>query len=231
MKIALIGYGKMGRMVEAVAIRHGFEIKERFMDVRPICSDSETKTLLKDVSVLIDFSIPEAVLGNIQAACDLSKNIVVGTTGWYKQLEDAKKMVEKSNIGMVYASNFSLGINLFYRVVERAAELFKKFESYDPFIEEAHHKFKKDSPSGTALVLKKIVEDQYGEKNIPVTSVRAGYIPGKHRVSFDSLVDTVSLEHTARNREGFAEGAVLAAEWIENRKGFFEFQEVLKTFG
>ena len=230
MKIALIGYGKMGRIVETVATRRGHEVKERFMDVKPFSSDSKTKALLKDVSVLIDFSVPEAVLENIQAACDLSKHIVVGTTGWYNNLEDAKKIVEKSNIGMVYASNFSLGINLFYRIVERASELFKKFENYDPFIEEAHHKFKKDAPSGTALVLKKIVAGQYGEKDIPVTSVRAGYIPGKHKVSFDSLVDTISLEHTARNREGFAEGAILAAEWIENRKGFFEFQEVLKNF-
>ncbi len=230
MKIALIGYGKMGRMVEAVALRHGLEVKERFMDVKPFSSDSKTKNLLEDVSVLIDFSVPEAVLGNIKSACDISKNIVVGTTGWYDQLEDVKKMVEKSKIGMVYASNFSLGINLFYRIVERAAELFRKFEDYDPFIEEAHHKFKKDSPSGTALVLKKIIENQYDKKNIPITSVRAGYIPGKHRVSFDSTVDIVSLEHTARNREGFAEGAILAAKWIKSRKGFFEFQEVLKTF-
>ncbi|MGH7456025.1 MAG: 4-hydroxy-tetrahydrodipicolinate reductase, partial [bacterium] len=127
----------------------------------------------------------------------------------------------------VYGSNFSLGVNLFYQIVERAAQLFSAFDSYDPFIAESHHKFKQDAPSGTALVLQKLLAKAYGERPIPVTSVRAGYIPGTHAVSFDSAVDTIRLEHTARNREGFAEGAFLAAKWIAGRKGFYEFREML----
>jgi 4-hydroxy-tetrahydrodipicolinate reductase len=153
---------------------------------------------------------------------------VIGTTGWYSRLEEASKIGASSNIGVVYGSNFSLGVNLFYQIVERAAQLFSAFDSYDPFIEEAHHKFKKDAPSGTALVLQKTLAKIYGDRPVPVTSVRAGYIPGTHAVSFDSVVDTIRLEHTARSREGFAEGALLAAKWIAGRKGFYEFREVLE---
>jgi len=228
MKIGLIGYGKMGRMIEGVAGRHGLEVSERFEDVRPLRPDESTRRVLKDVSVLIDFSVPEAVLENIQACADLSVNLVEGTTGWHQRIDEVQKIVEESGIGMVYASNFSLGVNLFYRIVARAGEIFKPFDSYDPFIEESHHKFKKDAPSGTGLVLKKMLEEHYGEQKVPVTSVRAGYIPGIHAVSFDSAVDTVRFEHTVRSREGFAEGAILAAKWVVGRKGFYEFGDVLE---
>ena len=228
MKIGLIGYGKMGRMIEGVAGRHGLEVSERFEDVRPLRPDESTRRVLKDVSVLIDFSVPEAVLENIQACADLSVNLVEGTTGWHQRIDEVQKIVEESGIGMVYASNFSLGVNLFYRIVARAGEIFKPFDSYDPFIEESHHKFKKDAPSGTGLVLKKMLEEHYGEQKVPVTSVRAGYIPGIHAVSFDSAVDTIRLEHTVRSREGFAEGAILAAKWVVGRKGFYEFGDVLE---
>ena len=229
MKIGVIGYGKMGRMIEDVAGRHHLEVTECFEDVRPLRVDDATRRALEGVSVLIDFSVPGAVLKNIQACADLSVNLVEGTTGWHHQLTEAQKIVEDSGIGMVYASNFSLGVNLFYQIVERAGELLRAFDSYDPFVDESHHKFKKDAPSGTALVLKQILEERYGGKEIPVTSVRAGYIPGMHSVSFDSTVDTIHLQHTARSREGFAEGAILAAEWIVGRKGLYAFGDVLTS--
>ncbi len=227
MKIALIGYGKMGRLLEEVARRHAMEVVARFSRAHPIRAGEETRQTLHEVTTLIDFSAPDAVLENIRTAAALSLNIVIGTTGWHSRLEEARKIVESSDIGLVYGSNFSLGVNLFYQIVERAAQLFSAFDGYDPFIEEAHHKFKKDAPSGTALVLQKTLAKVYGERPVPVTSVRAGYIPGTHAVSFDSAVDTIRLAHTARSREGFAEGALLAAKWIAGRKGFYEFREML----
>lgn len=228
MKIALIGYGKMGRLIEEVARRHDMEVAARFTRTQPLRVDEQTRQALHEVTALIDFSAPDAVFENIRTAAALSLNMVIGTTGWHSRLEEARKIVESSNIGVVYGSNFSLGVNLFYQIVERAAQLFSAFDSYDPFIEESHHKFKKDAPSGTALVLQKTLAKAYDDRPVPVTSVRAGYIPGTHAVSLDSAVDTIRLEHTARSREGFAEGALLAAKWIAGRKGLYEFREVLE---
>jgi 4-hydroxy-tetrahydrodipicolinate reductase len=228
-KIALIGYGKMGEMIERIAEQHQVEIVERFWDIHPFKDEKSTRSKLEDVSVLIDFSIPEAVLDNIRNSAALSKNIVIGTTGWHEHLREAQEIVEKNDIGLVYASNFSLGVNLFYQIVEFSSNIMSTFKKYDPFIEESHHKFKKDAPSGTGLVLKNILESKYNKNSIPITSVRAGYIPGQHTVSFDSQIDTINLKHTARNREGFAEGSIIAAKWIVNRKGFFEFKDVLKS--
>jgi len=130
-------------------------------------------------------------------------------------------------IGFVYGSNFSVGVNLMFKVSGYAAELFSHFPSHDPFIEEAHHKFKKDAPSGTAVFLKRIVEAKY-EHEIPTSSTRAGYIPGRHKLGFDSESDTIEIIHTARSRTGFADGALLAARWIVERKGFFEFSEIIE---
>lgn len=227
MKIALLGYGKMGRMVEALAPRHKVEIVAHFNSAHPLRADDANRQTLAETEVLVDFSAPGAVLENIHAAAALSRNIVVGTTGWHDQLEEAKKLVAQAGTGLVHGSNFSLGVNLFYQVAEHAARLFSAFDGYDAFLEEAHHKFKKDAPSGTALVLQKLLTQALNERPVPVTSVRAGYVPGTHAVSFDSSHDTIRLEHTARNREGFAEGALLAAKWIAGRKGFYEFREVV----
>jgi len=228
MKIALIGHGKMGRLIEEVARRHNIDVVMRYSRAQPLRADEETRRALTAGVVLIDFSVADAVLENIWAAAVLGVNIVVGTTGWHSRLDEARKFVEGSGIGLVYGSNFSLGVNLFYQIVERAGRLFAAFDSYDPFVEESHHKFKKDAPSGTALVLQKILAKDFGERQIPVSSVRTGYTPGTHAVSFDSAVDTIRLEHTARSREGFAEGALLAVKWIAGRKGVYEFREVLE---
>ena len=229
MKIALVGYGTMGRQLEEVARRNGMEVVAHFNRSHPLRMDEATRSTLQEVTALIDFSVPDAVLDTIQAAGALSINIVVGTTGWHNRLDEAKKIIELNTIGMVYGSNYLLGVNVFYKIVERAAELLSAAENYDPFLEESHHKYKKDTPSGTALVLQEILAKKFGKREIPITSLRAGYIPGKHVVSFDSTADTVRLEHAARSRVGFAEGAILAAKWIVGRKGFFEFRDVLDS--
>ena len=220
MRIALLGYGKMGRMVEEAALRNG-------MDVACVIDPfAGSRGQITDADVCIDFSEPGAVLDNIKRVAEQRLSMVVGTTGWYDRIEEARRIVEENGTGLVYGSNFSLGVNLMFRIVRYASELFSRFESYDPFIEEAHHKFKKDAPSGTAIFLKRIVEKEYS-REVPTASTRAGYIPGSHTVGYDSEADTLAISHVARSRAGFAEGAVIAARWIAPRKGFYEFSEVI----
>jgi 4-hydroxy-tetrahydrodipicolinate reductase len=221
MKLALLGYGKMGRMIEQAATAGGHEV----VCVRdPITGSRGTLT---DADVCVDFSEPDAVMGNIKMAADARVSIVVGTTGWYDRVDEARKIVEAGAIGLVYGSNFSVGVNLMFKLAAHASEMFKGFELHDPFIEEAHHKFKKDAPSGTALSLKRIVEETYG-RDVPTASTRAGYFPGRHTLGFDSEADTLEIVHTARTRAGFADGALIAAKWIAGRKGFYEFAEIIE---
>jgi 4-hydroxy-tetrahydrodipicolinate reductase len=152
--------------------------------------------------------------------------LVEGTTGWNDERETIKNLVEEKNGAFVFGANFSIGVNLFYKIADYASELFSKFEDYEAFIEEQHHSRKKDAPSGTALKLKEIVAKNI-ERDFTVSSTRAGNIPGTHRVGFDGSADQILLEHLARSREGFASGAILAAEWIVGRKGFYEFTDVM----
>jgi 4-hydroxy-tetrahydrodipicolinate reductase len=221
MKLALLGYGKMGRMVEEAAAREAIEV------VAILDPVSGSRGSLADADVCVDFTEPSAVIENIKAAAAARVSMVVGTTGWYARLEEARRLVEAGGIGFVYGSNFSVGVNLMFKITQYAAELFSRFPSHDPFIEEAHHKFKKDAPSGTAVFLKRIVEAQYN-REVPTSSTRAGYIPGNHVVGFDSEADTLTVAHTARSRAGFVEGALMAAQWIAGRKGFYEFSEIIE---
>ena len=221
MKIALLGYGKMGRIVEDAAKSQGDEV---VCVIDPIAGSWGE---LKGADVCIDFSEPGAVVENIRLASASGISMVVGTTGWYGHIEEARALIADSNIGFVYGSNFSIGVNLMFRVTRFAAELFGRFPSYDPYLEEAHHKFKKDAPSGTALFLKRIIEEEY-KSPVPTASTRAGHIPGIHSVGFDSEADTLTISHVARDRSGFARGALLAAAWISERKGFYEFSEVME---
>jgi len=220
MKLALLGYGKMGRMVEEAAARDGIDV---ICIIDPV---GGSRGELGEADVCVDFTEPHVVIENVKAAAEAHVSMVVGTTGWYDRIDEAREIVEQSGIGFVYGSNFSVGVNLMFKITEHAAELFSHFPSHDPFIVEAHHKFKKDAPSGTALSLKRIAEKQYGCE-IPTSSTRAGYFPGKHVVGFDSEADTLEIVHTARSRAGFAEGALLAARWIVGRKGFFEFSQII----
>jgi 4-hydroxy-tetrahydrodipicolinate reductase len=168
------------------------------------------------------------VVENVHRVAALGVNLVVGTTGWHKHQAEVRKVVEQAGIGLVYAANFSIGVNLFYRLARAAAEIFAPFPMYDPFITEAHHKMKKDAPSGTGLEIARQIQPYLTDRDIPVASVRAGYIPGTHELGFDSEADTVTLTHTARGRMGFVEGALYAANWIAGKKGFYSFAEVLE---
>lgn len=244
MKIALIGYGKMGREVEQAAREKGHDIAARIDPVSNLGASSEISfQTVGSADVCIEFTHPEAAFSNIEQVVRLQKPLVVGTTGWYQHLPAVEKMVLQEKIGLVYTANFSLGVNLFYRVAAVAARLFHRFEEYDVCGAETHHQLKVDSPSGTARKLSEIVLEHFPRKKRVVVdslnraiqpeefhlvSLRAGHFPGTHSLAFDSAADTVELTHTARSRAGFAAGALLAAEWIVNRQGIFTFEQVLE---
>ena len=225
MKIALIGYGAMGQLVGKLAIEQGHEISLT-LDVDDADRGVEDlANALRGCDVAIDFSVADTVPKNAEACARAGVPIVVGTTGWQSQVDDVQRIVTEHNGALIYGANFSVGVQVFYRIAARAAELFRDLDSYDGFIEEAHHKRKRDAPSGTAIQLHKIVAEKLGHE-VPVASTRAGYIPGTHRLGFDSAADQITLTHEARSREGFAAGALVAARWIVGRKGVFEFSEV-----
>lgn len=229
MKVALVGYGKMGRVVEEVAPSRGMEVVDRFTRDRPLRADEATRQALaaSGAEALVDFSVPEAVPETAQAAAGLSLPLVIGTTGWQDRLDEVREIAARSGAGIVRAANFSLGVNVLYRLVEQAAQILASVEDYDPFINDWHHRYKLDSPSGTALEIRRRMARFYGEREIPISCQRAGYVPSVHSVGFDSPADTIHLEHRARNRRGLAEGALLAAQWIAGRTGFHDFGEVL----
>ena len=234
MKIALFGYGHMGRELETVAREQGETVSEIFDEFRLVRVDA-----LADVDMCIDFSIPDAAVGNIRAAVQAKRDIVVGTTGWHKYLPELREIVKDS--GLLYSTNFSLGMNLFFRMVKRAAELMNRAGDYDPFVHEIHHRQKIDSPSGTALTLARILIDGIDRKTeiltrppdgkikpemLHVSSSRAGAVAGTHTVGFDSDADLIELKHVAKTRRGFALGALTAARWLHGRKGIYTMDDV-----
>jgi 4-hydroxy-tetrahydrodipicolinate reductase len=230
-KVAVVGHGKMGREVEAVLGERGHQpvIAIRGSAYPPGCA------------VGIDFTAAAAVPANVADALGAGSRYVVGTTGWSEHADEVRRLVETSGGGLVHAANFSLGVNLFYRIVRQATALLAPFPDYDPYVLERHHRGKKDAPSGTARVLAAILQEAGGQRRQAVTrldgalpseafhvaSLRAGGIVGEHTVGFDSGGDEILLEHRARSRHGFALGAVLAAEWIATRKGYHSFDAVL----
>jgi 4-hydroxy-tetrahydrodipicolinate reductase len=226
MKIALIGHGAMGKLIETLAENKNHEIAVVIDEKNADSSIKELAEKLKAADVAIDFSTAEAVRKNVEACVLANVPLVEGTTGWNSKREEIENFVIENNGAFVFGANFSIGVNLFYRIADFTAELFSKFEDYETFIEEQHHSRKKDAPSGTALKLKSIVGEHI-TKDFSVSTTRAGNIPGTHRVGFDGTADQILLEHFARSREGFASGAILAAEWIIGRKGFYEFTEVM----
>ena len=230
MRLALFGHGTMGTMVEARARDAGHQIAVIFTDRDAGRAPDELAYGLKGAEVGVDFTVGAAVLNHVKACVRAGIPLVEGTTGWQAQLAEVRGVVEQGRGALVYGANFSVGVNLFYRVVAAAAAEYARDPSYAPFLEEAHHARKKDAPSGTALKLRDLVAKAYGGgREIPVTSTRAGYIPGTHLAGFDGPADQITLTHTARTREGFAAGALLAAQWIAGgtRRGVFEFSEVL----
>jgi 4-hydroxy-tetrahydrodipicolinate reductase len=244
MRVSIVGFGGMGKILLEAA-------KEQGIGVHSIIDPSAEGATHREIStesvanadVCIDFTTPEAVLENIEKYCELKKNAVIATTGWYDSVEKVKEMVDASGIGLVYASNFSVGVNAFFRVVEQAARIMNSLPEYDVLAFEMHHNRKKDSPSGTAKSLEKILLENIGRKSRAVeekldrkieagelhfASVRGGDIPGTHCILFDSSFDTIELKHTARNRKGFALGALKAAEFVNGKKGFFSIGDLMK---
>jgi 4-hydroxy-tetrahydrodipicolinate reductase len=227
MKIAIVGYGKMGRVIERIAASRGHEVVARFGIDNNRDGEGLTAENLNGVDAAIEFSTPETAVENLRRLIELGIPAVAGATGWYARLDEIKKLAADHDSPLVFSSNFSIGMNLFFRVVREASALFSRHDQYDPFLVEAHYKFKKDAPSGTALVIAKLMRESYGERAPEALALRAGHIPGTHEVGFDSEADTIILTHTARSREGFAAGAVLAAEKIVNKQGVYEFSELL----
>ncbi|HVF87783.1 MAG TPA: dihydrodipicolinate reductase C-terminal domain-containing protein [Pyrinomonadaceae bacterium] len=224
MRLALFGYGAMNQLVAARALADGHQIAHTFMSRDAERAAREIAGALRGADVAIDFSVGSGVLSHAESCALAGVPLVVGTTGWQADMDTAHQIIAREKSALIYGANFSIGVNLFYRIVASAAELMKDAPDYAPFLEEAHHARKKDAPSGTALKLQDILRAGTG-RDIPVSSTRAGHIPGTHRVGFDSPADQITLTHTARNREGFAAGALLAAHWIQGREGVYEFSE------
>jgi 4-hydroxy-tetrahydrodipicolinate reductase len=222
MILLILGRGKTGSLVAEAARHRGHEVrvlgsKDNY-NAGGLTPDS-----LRDVAVVIDFTTPEAVLDNIAACVHARKNMVVGTTGWYGKLPNIREVVAQSGTGLLYASNFSIGVNVFFEIARAAAAALH--HGYNGEIMERHHAQKKDAPSGTAVVIQKILRDIGGQAP-EIVSLREGETVGLHEIVLDSPNDTIRLAHDAKSRRGFAEGAVRAAEWLAGRSGFFEFRDI-----
>ncbi len=237
MKIALLGYGKMGKAIESVAVERGHEI---LLKINADNLDDLTQENLSIADVAIEFSTPKHVFSNIEISLNAGTPIVVGTTDWYDQQQAVYAQVKKFNGTFLAASNFSVGVNVFFEINRRLAELMVNQSSYTAKIEEIHHKEKLDSPSGTAITLAEEIVQQNSiysawendpskkKDTLEIVSYREPEVPGTHEITYDSNIDRISIKHEAKNRKGFALGAVLAAEFIQTKKGIFTMQDVLK---
>lgn len=227
MNLAIVGYGRMGHMVEQFAPEFGFEVKLK-LDIENNANQAGmTQENFQGIDAAIEFSVPGAVIDNIERLSRLRVNTVVGTTGWLDQLERVRSMVQNSGTGLVWSPNYSIGVNVFARAVAETARLMKDQDVYGAWAWEIHHAKKLDAPSGTLL---KLVDDMRRagfDRPVDTSSNRAGSHPGTHEVGFDSPDDTITLRHAARSRTGFARGALKAAQWIAGKKGFYEFSEIL----
>jgi 4-hydroxy-tetrahydrodipicolinate reductase len=224
--LAIVGYGKMGRLIEHFAPEYDFVVTLKLDEFNNANGEGITAGNFRDVDVAIDFSIPQAVPANAEAIAKLGVNLVIGTTGWLKQLEAVKQVIDATGTGLVWSPNFSIGVNAFFKLVAEAARLMANEGDYGAWAWEIHHAAKKDAPSGTLLKLVDEMRDAGYVRLIDVSANRAGAIPGTHEIGFDSAADTITLRHTARNREGFARGALKAAQWVIGKKGFYEFGEI-----
>lgn len=230
MKIALLGYGKMGKVIERIALERGHEIvlkKDEF----------NTYDGLSTADVAIDFSVPTAAVANISNAFNVNVPVVSGTTGWLEHFDEMVALCNEKQTGFISSSNFSLGVNIFFELNEYLAKIMSQFDSYKVTMEEIHHTQKLDAPSGTAISLAKgVIEnskyanwtlDEAKNNEIHIEAKRIGDVPGTHTVTYESIVDSIELKHTAHNREGFALGAVIAAEWLAGKKGIYSMKDVL----
>lgn len=231
MNIALFGYGKMGKAIEKIALQKGHKIVLKI--------SSKTKNYaLKNVDVAIDFSLPNVAFNNIKTCLENGIPVISGTTGWLDKYDEIIEICKKNNGTFLYASNFSLGVNIFFELNEKLAVMMKNYGEYLPTIEEIHHKQKLDAPSGTAISLAKPILENFNKdkwvlgvtsnkKELPILAKRKDDVPGTHLVKYISNIDEIEIKHTAKNRDGFAIGAVVAAEFIVNKKGIFTMKDVL----
>jgi 4-hydroxy-tetrahydrodipicolinate reductase len=225
-ELAIVGYGKMGKLVEQLAPEYGFAVALKLDEFNNAAFVGLTPENFRGVDVAIDFSIPSAVLGNVERIAAMGVNMVIGTTGWLEHLEAVKAAVARHGVGLVWSPNYSVGVNAFFKLVSEAARLLATQPEYGAWAWEIHHSTKKDAPSGTLLKLVDEMKKAGYAKPIDVSSNRAGAHPGTHEIGFDSSADTITLRHTARSREGFARGALKAAQWLIGKKGFHEFSEI-----
>ncbi len=227
MRIAILGKGKMGHALSECAAEAGHEIVCTLDSKTNPGGAGITQESMKGVEVALEFTTPEAVWANLDRLTALRVPTVVGTTGWHDRIAEARALVEERGAALVYASNFAPGLHLFLRVAREAARLFAPHRDFDAFIQEAHHRLKRDAPSGTARALREAVRAEDPDREFPITSLRGGYVPGTHSLTYDSAEETVTLTHSVRSRRVFATGALYAAEWIRGRRGCYEFSEIL----
>lgn len=227
MKIAIVGFGKMGRLIAQLAPEYKCEVGPTLDEHNNIDGSGITREAFTGVDAAIEFSTPETVVGNVERLAACGVNVVVGTTGWHSHMADVRSAVEKAGTGLVWSPNFSVGVNVFFRVAAETARLLASEDEYGAWAWEIHHDTKKDAPSGTLLRLTEEMRSAGYGRNIDVSSNRAGRHPGTHEIGFDSTADTITVRHTARSREGFARGALKAAKWIAGRQGIFDFSDVL----
>jgi 4-hydroxy-tetrahydrodipicolinate reductase len=226
--LAIIGLGRMGRAVEELAPARGFEIVARLDAAHNRGGEGITPESLRGAQVAVEFTEPSAALANIHAALAARCPIVVGTTGWYASLSLVLNEVARTDGALLWAPNFSIGVHIFDRIVEEAARVASAVPGFDAHIVETHHAAKKDAPSGTAGRLAETVR-RAGGRDVPVTSIRVGSVPGTHELLLDAPFEQIRLEHVARDRRVFAEGALIAARWLAGRRGAFQMSDVLKT--
>jgi 4-hydroxy-tetrahydrodipicolinate reductase len=226
-RLAIVGYGKMGRLIEQLAPEYGFAVWLKLDEFNNANFEGLTAENFSGIDVAIDFSIPPAVRRNAEGLAALGVNEVIGTTGWLEAIEPVKAAVNRHGTGLVWSPNYSIGVNAFLRLVAEAARLLGQQPEYGAWAWEIHHATKKDAPSGTLLKLVDEMQKAGYGRPIDTGSNRAGAHPGTHEIGFDSGADTITLRHTARSREGFARGALKAAQWIAGKKGFYEFSEIV----
>jgi len=227
MRILLVGHGKMGHMVESLAGEFGCEVAGVIDPQDPTGHDGPDSDRWRGVDVALDFTSPDAVVKNVPVLARRGISVVIGTTGWQKDEAAVRRAVADTGVGIVVAPNFSTGDVLFEAMVAKAAALFSPHAEFGAWLHEAHHSAKKDAPSGTALLLKRAMEEAGFPRPIDVSSARAGFIPGVHTVGFDGPADTITLTHSARDRSAFARGALLAAKWVVGKRGWFDMHDVL----
>jgi 4-hydroxy-tetrahydrodipicolinate reductase len=222
MNLLVLGKGKMGTLIIQLAEQRGHQVRahDEFDNIK---ASMLTPERLRDIDVVVDFTIPEVVLENAEAVARAGKNMVVGTTGWYQHIPRIRQMIESNGTGFLYGANFSIGVNLFFQIARTAAGALK--QGYCGKITETHHVHKKDAPSGTAVKIQQVVEESGGKK-LPIDSIREGEVVGLHTLMLESENDTITLTHDAKSRRGFAEGALRAAEWLKGRRGFYDFKDV-----